>query len=116
MTFLLRTDNHIRNSEDFTESVRADLEAELTPRYGDRLRRVEVYLEDVNSGKGGGDTRCAIEIHLAGLQPFVAEGNAADPESAIEGALHKVLHLMEHHLGRLGDRAGHTAASGEKRL
>src|SRR4051794_25320123 len=64
MLFQLRTDNHIPNSEDLAASVRADVEGALTRRYADRLRRIEVYLQDVNGHKGGVDTRCAIEAHL----------------------------------------------------
>src|SRR3954454_2427820 len=100
MIFQVRTDNHIRNSEEFSEEIRADVEAAFGPRFGDRLRRVEVYLEDVNAEKGGVDTRCSIEVHLAGRPAVAAKDQAADVETAVDGAVEKVLRVLEHQLGR----------------
>ncbi len=114
MIFQVRTDNHIRNSAEFAESIRGDVEAAFTPRFGDRLRRVEVYLEDANSHKGGVDTRCSIEVHLAGRPAVAAEDRAADVETAVEGAIEKVLKVLEKQLGREEDRAGHTSAAGDQ--
>lgn len=113
MIFQVRTDNHIRNSAAFAESIRADVEAAIGTRFGDRLRRVEVYLEDVNSDKGGVDTRCSVEIHLAGRPAVAAHAQEADVEAAVDGAVERVLHVIEKQLGRLEDRAGHTSAAGE---
>lgn len=113
MLFQLRTDNHLRNSEELAASVQADVEAALGDRCGDRLRRVEVYLEDVNAQKGGIDVRCTVEAHLAGMPAFTAEDRAADVDAAVEGALGKLLRVIEHKLGKIDGRAGHTSASGE---
>lgn len=113
MIFQVRTDNHIRNSEAFAESIRADVEAAIGPRFGDRLRRVEVYLEDVNADKGGVDTRCSVEVHLAGHPAVAAEDRAGDVETAVDGAVERVLRVLEKQLGRQDDRAGHTSAAGE---
>jgi len=114
--FQVRTDNHIKNSAEFSESVRADVEAAIGPRFGDRLRRVEVYLEDTNADKGGVDTRCSVEVHLAGRPAVTAEDRAADVETAVDGAVEKVLRVLEKQLGRLNDRAGHTSAAGTEGL
>jgi ribosome-associated translation inhibitor RaiA len=114
--FQVRTDNHIRNSEEFADSIRADVEAAIGDRFGDRLRRVEVYLEDTNSDKGGIDTRCSIEIHLAGRPAVAAEDRAADVDTAVDGAVEKVLRVIEKQLGRQDDRAGHTSAAGNEGL
>lgn len=112
MIFQVRTDNHIRNSAEFAESIRADVEAALAPRFGERLRRVEVYLEDTNAEKGGVDTRCSIEVHLAGRPAVAAESRAGDVETAVEGAVEKVMRVLEKQLGRQDDRAGNTSAAG----
>src|SRR4051794_37832367 len=77
MHFQVRTDNHLENSEALTEALRAEVEAAVPPRFTDRLRRVEVYLQDVNSHKGGVDQRCTIEAHLAGHPPVVVHEQAA---------------------------------------
>lgn len=116
MIFQVRTDNHIKNSAEFAESIRADVESTIGPRFGDRLRRVEVYLEDTNGEKGGVDTRCSIEVHLAGRPAVTAEGRAADVETAVDGAVEKVLRVLEKQLGRQDDRAGHTSAAGDEGL
>src|SRR4051794_25273131 len=89
--FQVRTDNHIENSEALIEGIRADLEGSLRPRFAEQLRRVEVYLKDVNSHKGGTDTRCTIEAHLAGYQPVAVEGQAGTVEGAVSGELDKLL-------------------------
>jgi ribosome-associated translation inhibitor RaiA len=116
MIFQVRTDNHINNSEELASTIRADVEAALVPQYGDRLRRVEVYLEDVNADKGGIDTRCTVEVHLAGRPAVAAECRAGDASTAVEGAIEKVGRVLEHQLGRQQDRAGHTSASGDPGL
>jgi ribosome-associated translation inhibitor RaiA len=116
MIFQVRTDNHIRNSAEFAESIRATAEAALAPRFGDRLRRVEVYLEDTNADKGGVDTRCSVEVHLAGRPAVAAEDRAEDVETAVDGALERVLRVLERQLGKQDDRAGHTSAAGDQGL
>ena len=113
MLFQLRTDNHIKNNEDLAESIRADVEAAITPHFADRMRRVEVYLQDLNSHKGGVDTRCAIEAHLAGHQPVAVTNEATNVEEAVSGALDKLVHALEHTLGRLKDREGRISMSGD---
>jgi len=47
MHFQVRTDNHIKNSEDLTDRIRDEVEGALAPQYADRIRRVEVYLQDM---------------------------------------------------------------------
>jgi len=112
--FQLRTDNHIKNHESLAESIRADVESALNPHYTDRLRRVEVYLQDLNARKGGIDTRCAIEVHLAGHQPVAVSNEAANVEQAVSGAVDRLVHALEHTLGRLNDHGGRVSMSGEQ--
>lgn len=112
MLFQLRTDNHITNSEELAASVQATA-ASLTDRLGNRLRRVEVYLEDTNANKGGIDVRCTVEMHLAGRPAVAAEHRAGDVDDAVEGAVDKVLRVLDHQLGRTDDRAGRISAAGE---
>src|SRR5215212_6616548 len=103
MLFQLRTDNHITNSEDLTSRVQAEVEGALHPRFTDRLRRVEVYIQDMNSHKGGIDKRCAIEAHPAGIKPVAVDSRAANIDEAVSGAVTKLIHALEHTLGRLHD-------------
>lgn len=114
MHFQVRTDNHVDNSEGLAEWVRSEVEGALTPRFSDRLRRLEVYLQDMNSHKGGIDKRCSIEAHLAGHQPVAVHADAADLEAALTGAIDKLTHALEHVLGKLADRGGRVPASGQE--
>ena len=113
MIVQVRTDNHITNSEDLGARVRAEVEGMLLPRYADQLRRVEVYLQDVNNHKGGNDKRCALEAHLAGHQPVAVHANAANVEDAISNGLETLARALEHTIGRLQDRGGRVSMSGE---
>src|SRR5947209_5930033 len=113
MHFQVRTDNHIKSSENFNDRLRGEVEGSLGARFADRLRRVEVYLQDVNSHKGGADKRCSVEVHLAGLQPVVAHAQAAGVDEAFSEALDKVTRALDHTLGRLDDRGGRSSMSGE---
>jgi len=113
MLFQLRTDNHIKNHDRLEEGIRADLESVLTSGLLERLRRVEVYLQDVNAHKGGIDKRCAIEAHLAGHQPVAVSNEAVNVNEAVSGALDKLARALEHTLGRLQDRGGRSSMSGE---
>lgn len=48
-------------------------------RLGQRLRRVDVYLTDVNGPRGGPDKRCRIVARLATGSPVVVSRTARDP-------------------------------------
>ena len=94
MHFQVRTDNHIHNNETITDGIRAEVEAAIGDRFGDRIRRVEVYLQDMNAQKGGIDIRCSIEVSLAGHQPIAVHDVAAGVDDAVTGAVDK---MTPHH-------------------
>jgi hypothetical protein len=114
MLIQVRTDNHIRNSQALMDDVRTEVENAVRRRYAERLQRVEVYLQDVNSHKRGVDTRCAIEAHLAGYQPVAVDATAASVDDAVNAALEMMLRAIEHRLGRLEDRGGRVSMSGQE--
>lgn len=114
MHFQVRTDNHIENSEALIDSVRDEVEAALLPRFEDRIRRVEVYLQDMNSHKKGVDTRCSIEVSLAGHQPVAVDDKATSVEEAVSGAVEKLLRALDRTIGKLEDRGGRVSMSGEE--
>lgn len=114
MHFQVRTDNHIANSEDLTNRIRDEVEGALSPRFTDRIRRVEVYLQDMNGHKKGVDTRCSIEVSLAGHQPVAVDDRATNIEEAVAGAVDKVVRALDHMLDRLSDRGGRVSMSGEE--
>ena len=113
MHFQVRTDNHIENSEALIDQIRGEVEAALTDRYADRIRRVEVYLQDMNSHKGGIDIRCSIEVSLAGHEPVAVDERSASLDEAVSGAVDKMQRTLERTFGRLEDRGGRVSMSGE---
>ena len=113
MHFQVRTDNHIQNSEALSDGIRAEVEAALS-RFTDRLRRVEVYLQDMNSHKKGVDTRCSIEASLSGHQAIAVDDRAASVEDAVSGAVDKLVTAIDRTLGRIEDRGGRVSMSGEE--
>jgi len=113
MHFQVRTDNHIENSEALIDGIRGEIENALMERFSDRIRRVEVYLQDINSHKRGIDTRCSIEITLKGHQPIAVQDKAASVEEAVSGAIDKSLVALDRMIGRLEDKAGRVSMSGD---
>jgi hypothetical protein len=99
MHFQVRTDNHIDNNEELLDRIRAEVEGALDPRFTDRIRRVEVYLQDMNSHKRGVDTRCCIEVSLAGHQPVVDGDRAAGIDDVVSGTVDKMIRALDRTLG-----------------
>lgn len=113
MLVRVTTDNHIRGHEDFQRDVESKVEAALR-RFGTQVTRAEIHLADENSHKGGdSDKKCTVEARLAGIQPLAATANGANLDQALEGALDKLVALLEHKLGRLGERKGRLAYGDE---
>jgi ribosomal subunit interface protein len=101
MQIQINSDHHISASPELAgriqELVRGSLE-----RYSDRITRVEVHLNDLNSTKGGeNDKRCLMEARIAGLGPIDANHEASSLDLAIDGAMEKLERAIEHKLGKL---------------
>ncbi len=113
MLIQVRTDNHITNSEDLAARVRDEVEGAVGHRFGTQLRRVEVYVQDVNSHKGGAtDKRCSVEAHLAGMPPIAVHDHGATVDEVVSGAVDKMVRALERTLERLSDR-GHVPMLGD---
>lgn len=113
MLVRVTTDNHIRASETLTRELETDIESKLR-RFVPQLTRVEVHLADENSGKhSDNDKTCTLEARLAGLQPLAATASGAQIDQAVNGAVDKLIALLEHKLGRLGDRKGRPSYGDE---
>ena len=110
MQIRLNTDHHITGSPELADRVQT-LVQDTLDRYSDRITRVEVYLNDLNSIKGGShDKRCLMEARLAGLGPVAAEHEAESVTLAIDGAMEKLERAIEHKLGKVA-----AVTSGGKR-
>ena len=88
---------HVKTSED---RVRQEAESTLE-RFAERMTRVEIFLSDVNSNKGGEDKQCKIEARPRGLDPVAVEDMGEQPMEAVTGALGKLERLLDTRFGRL---------------
>jgi len=111
MQIQINSDHHVSASPQVAARIQELLRGTLE-RYSDRITRVEVHLNDLNSTKGGNsDKRCLMEARLSGLGPVDVNHEADVLEIAIDGAMEKLERAIEHKLGRIemtasGRRAG----------
>lgn len=95
MKIQLNTDNHIDGTDALEERVNAMLEQYLG-RFFPRLTRLEVFLSDSNSTKGGpDDKRCALEARMENDDPLAASHDDENMERAIRGACDKLKVLLD---------------------
>ena len=95
MIIQLNTDNHIDGTDALESRVRAMVEQSLG-RFFPRLSRIEVYLSDNNSIKGGpANKRCALEARLQNDDPLGASHDDEDVEKALRGACDKLKVLLD---------------------
>ena len=108
MQVLVGSDHHIVGGADLTGRVQGVVEGRLE-RFADRITRVEVHLNDLNSSKlGERDKRCVMEARLGGLKPIAVSHEAPTLTEAIHVAADKLERAVEHVLGRLEDTPGRT--------
>jgi ribosomal subunit interface protein len=101
MQIQINSDHHIAATPETAGRVQR-LVRDVLDRYADRITRVEVHLNDLNSLKGGNDDkRCLMEARVAGLGPIDASHEAPDLLLAIDGAMEKLERAIEHRLGRV---------------
>jgi ribosome-associated translation inhibitor RaiA len=106
MQVLVNSDHHIVAGEDLTERVQGVVEGRLE-RFTGRITRVEVHLNDLNSGKlGERDKRCLMEARVGGLKPIAVSHEAPTVTEAIHVAADKLERALESALGKLEDTAG----------
>ena len=102
MQVQVNTSNGIEN-KDGLERWANDYLNEQLARFRQDITRVEVQLRDTNSGKGGDDDiRCMLEARVTGHDPVAATHHAANQDEAFRGATQRLIHALEHALGKLG--------------
>ncbi len=108
MQIQLNTDNHLVGSDDLALQLEAEVRTALV-RFADRITRVEVHLNDLNSDKAGSaDKRCMMEARVAGRQPISVTHQASTLALAMTGASAKLVRALERMVGKLeaGRRSG----------
>jgi ribosome-associated translation inhibitor RaiA len=104
----VNTSNGIDNKESL-ERWASDYLNEQLARFSQDITAVEVQMTDENHGaKGASDKRCMLEARLNGHPPVAVKNFAADQDLAFRGATEKLIHALEHTLGKL-DRKEHRA-------
>ena len=101
MQIQVHSDNHIEGSARLVEWV-SDSVASKLARVDDELTRIVVHLHDDNGAKAGAqDKRCQIEARPKGLQPLSVTHKSETLEQAIDGAIEKMHHALDHQFGKL---------------
>jgi ribosome-associated translation inhibitor RaiA len=93
--------NHIEGSARLQEWVGSTV-VDALHRFEDQLARVEIHVSDENAQKGGAaDKRCQIEARLQGVSSVSVSHKAENLELAVEGAAEKMVHALDHQIGKL---------------
>jgi ribosome-associated translation inhibitor RaiA len=99
MQIQLNTDNNIRGRDALRDQVQSAIASTLD-RFAERVTRVEVHLNDVNSVKGGDDKRCMLEARLSGREPIAVTHTAPSLDLALDGALDKLMRSLDSVVGK----------------
>lgn len=101
MYIQINTDHNIEGHQALNAQVSGVVESALS-QFSDDITRVEVHLSDVNSNKKGGDDdmRCMMEARIKGRQPIAITHQAATVDQVVDGAVDKLVNLIETTLGR----------------
>ncbi len=105
MQIQINTDHHLQGSEAREQWASSLIESSMG-HFSDNVTRVEAHLSDENAGKGGAAVlRCKMEARINGRPPIAVTNDAASLDSAVNGALHKLVRATEHALGRAAKHA-----------
>jgi hypothetical protein len=108
MQVQVNTSNGIEN-KDTLDRWASDYLNEALARFSQDITRIEVQLRDTNASKSGAvDKRCMLEARVTGHDPVAATHHAPSQDEAFRGATQKLIHLLDHTLGKL-DRHQHRA-------
>ena len=106
MLVQVNTDRHIVGHPQLTEEVKETIQNALA-RFAPQVTRVEVHLTDENGEKTvGDDKRCVLEARLSGLNPSAVTHDAPSIHEAVDGALERLMSLLDTQIGRLRDKKG----------
>lgn len=90
MQIQINTDNHIQGSQEFSNELTDSVRSSLS-KFNSHITRVEVFLKDENSIKGGADDKkCSIEVRIEGAKPVGVTNNGATLRDAFNGATAKL--------------------------
>ena len=101
MQIQVNTGNGVENTEALQRWATEYL-GETLDRFQQDITRIEVQLTDENSGKTAKvQKRCMMEARLAHHQPVAVNHHGETQDEAFRGAARKLLHALDHTLGKL---------------
>jgi ribosome-associated translation inhibitor RaiA len=90
MQIQVNTDHNVKGGHLLIKYVKDLLNNSLN-NFKDEVTRVEVYVSDENSIKGGDDDlRCTMEARIRGLQPIAVTHKDENVDLAIAGATNRI--------------------------
>lgn len=104
MNIQVHADHHIKGSKELLPQAEMVVK-EALDRFSERLTTVLVHFNDVNSSSKSGDNdkRCALEARAAGRDPVTVTEQAASAMQALDGAIDKMVRLLDKTFERLND-------------
>ena len=103
MRIQINTDRNIQGHENFTTKISEQVESALS-RFSEHITRVELHLSDENGFKfGENDKQCMIEARLEHHKPMAVTHQSDTLDKAIEGAIDKIIKMIENTFDRLHD-------------
>ena len=116
MNIQINTDHNIKSNKTLIAKFSSTIKNALS-RISDNITSVQVHLSDEDGNKkGNNDKRCMIEARLEGRRPIVVTEHAANLNQALDGALDKLLGMVESIQGRLRDQRNHKTEQSESEL
>ena len=92
-----------RHPENLPDHIERRLRFALA-RFGDRVEKVIVFLQDRNGPKGGIDKVCRILAKVQGCGAIMATVADSDWTTAVDRATTRLGHTLSRQIGRLRDR------------
>ncbi len=107
MNIQINTGHNIQGNEALIAKFNSTIKSALV-RMSDHITKVEVHLKDEDGYKEGkNDKRWMIEAHLEGRQPIVVTEHADNLNQALDGAIDKLVSMIESILDRQRDQRSH---------
>ena len=104
MNIQINTGHNIQGNKALITKFSSTIKSALI-RMSDHITKVEVHLKDEDGDKKGkNDKRCMIEAHIEGRQPIVVTEHADTLNQALDGAIDKLINMIESIRGRQRDR------------
>jgi ribosome-associated translation inhibitor RaiA len=112
----INTGHNIQGNKALISKFSNIIEGSLS-RVSDRISKVEVHMKDEDGNKKGkNDKRCMIEAHLEGRKPIAVTDNADTLNQALDGAIVKLISMIDSILERQRDQRNGKSEQSESEL